>query len=142
MSMPKPSAAPKLVADPEVEPKRARRSFTAEYKARILAECDAATEDGAIGAILRREGLYSSHLVDWRRQRELGILHGLQPRKRGRKPVPKDPVAEENLRLKRQLERAQEELRRATLIIEAQKKLAEILGFPLPTPPSESGSGE
>lgn len=139
MSKPSTSPTPHLVADPEVEPKPTRRTFTAEYKARILAECDGATEDGAIGVILRREGLYSSHLVDWRRMRDLGILNGLQPRKRGRKPKAKDPAAEENLRLQRQLARAQEELRRATLIIEAQKKLAEILGRPLPT--LEPGDG-
>ena len=129
------------VASTEVTPKPRRRTFSNSFKRAVLAEADAvANEPGKTAALLRRHGLYSSHLTDWRRQRELGILSGLQPRKRGRKPQDKDPVAEENRRLKQQLERAQEELRRATLILEAQKKLAELLGQPLPTPESGSGS--
>lgn len=117
--------------DPEVDPKPRRRSFTAEYKARILAECDAATEPGQIGAILRREGLYSSHLVDWRHRRATGGSDGLKPKKTGRPP--KDPeltaVQKELERVRRENAALQEKLRRAEVIIDAQKKLAEVLSF-------------
>jgi transposase len=74
------------VPDPEVVPQAKRRRFNAEYKVRILEEADACSEPGEIGALLRREGLYSSHLTTWRRQREQGHLEGLSPKKRGRKP--------------------------------------------------------
>lgn len=128
--MSKTTTPPKLVPDPEVEPKATRRSFTAEYKARILAECDAATESGAIGAILRREGLYSSHLVDWRRTRDLGALAALQPKKQGRPPKSRNPLALDVERLERENARLREKLRKAEIILEAQKKLAEVLGSP------------
>lgn len=128
--MSKTTTTPKLVPDPEVEPKATRRSFTAEYKARILAECDAATESGEIGAILRREGLYSSHLVDWRRTRDLGALAALQPKKQGRPPKTPNPLVTENERLQRENARLRERLRKAEIILEAQKKLAEVLGSP------------
>ena len=124
---------------PEVEPSPRRRRFTAAYKAAIVAECDAASQPGEIGAILRREGLYSSHLVDWRRRRAEGGLSGLSPKKTGRPP--KDPaaqaVAKENARLRRENARLQEQLRRAQLIMEAQKKLAAVLAS-LPESMSES----
>lgn len=120
---------PKLLPDPEVNAMPRRRTFTAEYKAAILAECDTVTEPGEIGAILRREGLYSSHLVDWRRRRADGGLQGLAPKKTGRPP--KDPTVQaidkENERLRRDNAALQEKLRRSQIIIEAQKKLAEVL---------------
>ena len=115
------------VPDPEVVPKAERRRFTAEYKLRILAEADACKERGEIGALLRREGLYHSHLDKWRQQRHRGALQALAPHKRGPKP---DPQAAENARLRRENERLQQRLQRAETIIEVQKKLAALLGLP------------
>jgi transposase-like protein len=79
------------VPDPEVVPGAKRRQFRAKYKLRILAEADQCTQRGEIGALLRREGLYSSHLTTWRKQRDRGQLEGLTPKKRGRKPDPRPP---------------------------------------------------
>ena len=110
--------------DPEVGTKAKRRTFTAEYKRRILAEADGCTKPGEVGALLRREGLYSSHLTAWRRQREAGGLAGLTPKKRGRK---KDEEAAELARLRRENERLRKQLGQAELIIAAQKKLAQAL---------------
>ena len=110
--------------DPEVGPKARRRTFTAEYRMRILAEADACTEPGQIGALLRREGLYSSHLTTWRRQRESGGLAGLASKKRGRQ---QDEQAAENTKLRRENERLRKQLDQAELIIAAQKKLAQAL---------------
>jgi transposase len=117
--------------DPEVVVKAQRRRFTAEYKQRILQEADACTQQGGIGALLRREGLYSSHLSTWRRQRQQGELQGLTPAKRGRKA---DPQAAENARLVRETERLKAQLARAELIIDVQKKVSQLLGLPeIPT---------
>jgi transposase len=113
--------------DPEVVVKAQRRRFTAEYKQRILQEADACTQYGEVGALLRREGLYSSHLSTWRRQRQQGELQGLTPAKRGRKA---DPLAAENARLQRETERLKAQLARAELIIDVQKKVSELLGLP------------
>jgi transposase len=113
--------------DPEVVVKAQRRRFTAEYKQRILQEADACTQQGEIGALLRREGLYSSHLSTWRRQRQQGELQGLAPVKRGRKA---DPLAAENARLQRETERLKAQLARAELIIDVPKKVSELLGLP------------
>lgn len=117
---------PKLAPEPEVVEQPRRRTFSGEYKAKILAECDSAVEPGAIGAILRREGLYSSHLVDWRRRRAEGEAAGLAPRKLGRPPKNKAQRAQEreNEQLRRENAVLQEKLRRAEVIIDAQKKLA------------------
>jgi transposase-like protein len=112
----------------EVVTRAARRRFTAEYKLRILREVDACKGTGEIGALLRREGLYSSNLTKWRRQREQGELEGLAEQRRGPK---EDLQAMENARLKRENERLREELRKAQLIIEVQKKVSQILGVPL-----------
>jgi transposase len=127
--MSKPAKNPQLLPAPETESLPKRRAFTAEYKARILAECDAATEAGQIGEILRREGLYSSHLTDWRRRRADGGLQGLEPKKSGRPPKnPTTQAADKELeRLRRENARLEEKLRRSQLIIDAQKKLAELL---------------
>lgn len=128
-TMSKPATNPQLLPTPEVDALLRRRAFTAEYKAKILDECDAVTEPGEIGAILRREGLYSSHLVDWRRRRADGALQGLAPKKTGRPP--KNPTLQaadkENERLRCENAALQEKLRRSNIIIEAQKKLAEVL---------------
>jgi transposase len=111
--------------DTEVVAKAVRRRFSAEYKLRILEEAEACSS-GEIGALLRREGLYSSHLTTWRRQREAGQLAGLAPKKRGPKP---DPQAEELKRLRKENERLQVRLQQAEAIIEAQKKLAQLFGL-------------
>jgi transposase-like protein len=122
-----------------VPEKPVRRRFTAEYKLRVLREADACDEPGQLGALLRREGLYSSHLTAWRKQRDEGTLAGLMPKRRGRKANPDAPVIAENQRLKRENQRLAAKLRQAETIIEVQKKLSEILGIPLP-PPEGSGS--
>jgi transposase len=116
--------------DPEVSAKPERRKFSAEYKQRILAEAEACTEAGQIGALLRREGLYSSNLTHWRQQGAEGSLKALSPKKRGPKP---DPVAAENAALRRQIERLEAELKRAETIIEVQKKLSDLLGLSDPS---------
>ena len=110
--------------DPEVSTKAKRRSFTAQYKRRILEEADRCTKPGEIGAMLRREGLYSSNLSKWRREREAAELAGLAPKKRGRKP---DKEAAELAKLRRENERLRKQLDQAELIIAAQKKLARLL---------------
>jgi transposase-like protein len=115
------------VPDPEVVPRAKRRQFSGKYKLRILAEADQCTQRGEIGALLRREGLYSSHLTTWRKQRDRGQLEGLTPKKRGRKP---DPQAAELARLQRENERLQARLEQAETIIEVQKKLSQMLGLP------------
>lgn len=113
--------------DPEVVVDAKRRTFTAEYKWRVLAAADAAVGRGEIGALLRREGLYSSHLVTWRRERQAGILKGLTPRRRGPKPT-RSPQDDEIRRLREANERLTEELRKAQIVIDVQKKVAALLG--------------
>ena len=116
--------------DPEVVAKATRRKFTAEYKLSVLEQADQASGSGEIGALLRREGLYSSHLVEWRRLRESGALTALS-RKRGRKPA-SDPLAEENRQLKAEVGRLEKKLQQAEIIIDVQKKLSALLGIALP----------
>jgi transposase len=123
-------AAPRVAPDPEVVAKAQRRKFTAEYKLGIVEEADHATDPGAIGALLRREGLYSSHLVEWRRLRQAGALGALS-KKRGRKPA-RTPLAEENHRLKAELARVNRKLQQAEIIIDVQKKVSALLGIALP----------
>lgn len=125
--------------DPEVVAKPRRRAFTAEYKRRILNEADAARFSGTIGALLRREGLYSSHLVTWRRERDAGILEALTPQKRGPKSK-RHPLEDENQKLRRQNERLTEQLRKAEIIIDVQKKVAALLGRPIPPLDPEENS--
>ena len=121
--------------DPEVRPKAKHRHFTSEYKKRILDEADACTTSTQRGALVRREGLYSSHLTTWRRQRTQGALDGLAPKKRGPKA---NPLATENARLQHEIERLQSQLQRAETIIEVQKKLSQLLGLSTEaTPPDE-----
>ncbi len=116
--------------DPEVREKPLRRRFSAEYKRRILDEADACAEPGRIGALLRREGLYSSHLFAWRRSRDKILREGLAAKKRGRKPV-KDPRDERLMRLERENARLKGRLEEAKIIIEIQKKTSELLGIKL-----------
>jgi transposase-like protein len=117
--------------NPEVVANAKRRSFTAAYKLRLLAEIDTAAQPGAIGALLRREGLYSSHLVTWRRERQAGILQGLTPHKRGPKSK-RNPQEEELQKLRRDNQHLTEELRKAAIVIDVQKKVGALLGWPLP----------
>lgn len=124
--------------NPEVVPKAARRRFSAEYKLRVLGEADRCTAWGEIGALLRREGLYSSHLTDWRRERDAGQLAALGPKKRGPKLSVSEQQARELAQSQRENERLRERLRQAEAIIDAQKKLAEILGRPLGETPSSA----
>ena len=110
--------------DPEVPARPARRRFTTAYKLEILRKADTCTRHGELGALLRREGLYSSHVVTWRRQRE----HGLMPKTRGRKKAAVDPRVK---KLEQENRRLTSRLQRAETIIAFQKKVAELLGIPL-----------
>ena len=130
---------PAAVADPEVLDRPIRRQFSAEYKRRILAECDDAPV-GSVGRILRREGLYTSHLRDWRAARERGTVAAFTPKARGPKPEPTSPHELENARLRRELDRMKKKLERAELVIDFQKKVADLLGIALPT--VENGDGD
>jgi transposase len=127
---------PNDIPDPEVMPKAKRRKFSAEYKRRILEEADSCTEPGQIGALLRREGLYSSHLTTWRRQRDRGLIQALSPKKRGRKR--KDELEREVARLQRENARLQASLEQAEMIIDVQKKLSKLLGLEM----EENGIGK
>jgi transposase len=114
--------------DPEVRERAERRHFSADYKHSILAQADACRGRGAVGALLRREGLYSSHLTTWRQQREQGTLAALS-QKRGRKSK-FHPLVEENARLKADNERLARRLEQAETIIEVQKKVSTLFGIP------------
>jgi transposase len=124
----------------EVSSKPTRRRFTAEYKRKILKEAADCTERGAIGALLRREGLYSSHLIAWREAAERGELAGLTSKKRG----PKAKVADARDRRIAELEKANsrltKRLERADVMISIQKKVAQLLGIALPESPSDEES--
>jgi transposase-like protein len=111
--------------------KPTRRQFTAQYKLRVLQEAQRCSEPGQLGQLLRREGLYSSNLRTWKRQRERGELSGLSPKKRGRKAKRKDPVELENQELRAENLRLRSQLKKAQTIIEVQKKLSDVLGTPL-----------
>ena len=118
------------VEDVQVAARPRRRTYTAEYKRRILKEADACATPGAVGALLRREGLYSSHLVVWRRARGRGELAALAPKKRGRKPTPIDPRDRKISELERQLAQMTGRAERAEALVDAQKNLAALLGRP------------
>jgi len=126
--------------DPEVPAKATRRRFSGEYKRRIVREADAARDAGEIGALLRREGLYSSHLVTWRGQRERGELAGLSPRRRGRKVKAVNPLAKRVAELERDKRRLERRLQQAELLLEIQKKASQLLEFPLASRDDEDGS--
>ena len=115
-----PNAGDPPPPSPEVRPRAQRRRFTAAYKQKILAAADAATAPGAIGALLRREGLYSSNLTHWRQERAAAITQGLTPKPRGPKSQ-QDPSAKAIQQLHREIERLTERLRKAELIIDVQK---------------------
>jgi transposase len=121
----------------EVLAKAQRRRFTAEYKRGVLQEAEACSKPGELGALLRREGLYSSHLSAWRAARSRGELAGLRPRKRGPKGQPPDPRDKRIAELERELKRSQARAERAEGLVEVQKKLSQLLGIEL----SESNGG-
>jgi transposase-like protein len=129
----------RVIPDPEVSACAQRRRFPAAYKARIVEEAENGREPGAIGALLRREGLYSSQLSKWREQYRTGALESLRDDKRGRKAM-KNPLSDEVERLRKQNARLARRLEQAELIIEIQKKVAAMLGIPLNS--VERGEGE
>jgi transposase len=120
--------------DPEVPEKAVRRRFTAEYKLHILRQAEVCQEPGGVGALLRREGLYSSYLTTWRSQRDAGILSSLKPKQRGRKANPIHPFQAEVEQLRKENNRLQKRLKKAELIIDIQKKISQMLGIPLKNP--------
>jgi transposase-like protein len=131
-----PAGAPEGVPDPAVEAKAKRRRFTAEYKLRILREVDRAKEPGEVGAILRREGLYSSLVSVWRRDRDRVAKAGLTARKRGPKAKAKDPKVKQ---LEREIAKLRRRNERVELMLSIQKKASELLGIPLnPHDPDEN----
>jgi transposase-like protein len=121
-------AAPR--PNPEVLARAKRRTYTGEYKQKVLAEADAARGSGEIGAVLRSHGLYSSHLTKWRQERKSGILEGLAPQKRGPKSKV-NPLTAENQKLRRDNDRLTDRLRKAEIVIDVQKKVAMLLGIPI-----------
>jgi transposase-like protein len=124
-------------ANPEVSDKPRRRRFSAAYKLKVLRESDRCTKPGEFGALLRREGIYSSSLSAWRRQRESGELSGLKPKKRGRKAKPKDHRDKLLAEQERELKRLKRKLSQAETVIEVQKKVASLLGIPLKSVPDD-----
>jgi transposase len=125
-----------LREDVEVSAKARRRRFTAKYKLEILRRAAACTQAGEIGALLRSEGLFSSHLTTWRQARERGELDGLAPKTRGRKPGPPDAGAKKIAELERQNARLTARAERAEALVEIQKKVAALLGVPFESEPS------
>jgi hypothetical protein len=125
---------PPPAASPELSPRPQRRTFSATAKLRILEETDRAADTGGIAAILRREGLYSSALTEWRRQRDAGAFEALKPLRRGPKPVVAQPAADADLgQLRRENARLRQRLEHAEAIIAIQKKVAALLGIPMAT---------
>ena len=119
-----------VVPNPEVPEKASRRSYTAEYKRLILREAEVCKEQGQVGALLRREGLYSSNLTAWRRQVERGTLDALSSKKRGPKARKPDPSVRRITEQEKEIQKLRARLRKAELIIDAQKKIAEIFQLP------------
>ena len=113
--------------DPEVVPMAERRRFTAEEKLRILEEADACTQPGEIGALVRREGIYSSYLSRWREARDRGQLSSLGAQRRGPKPMSDATLSRENAKLRREIARLQKRLDQAETIIEVQKNFRSYL---------------
>ncbi|MGF7212546.1 transposase-like protein [Skermanella aerolata] len=129
----RPTVVPAPAAmDPELVERPRRRTFTAQEKLRILKETDRAARTGDIGAILRREGVYSSSLTDWRRQRDAGAFEALTPVRRGPKAAPADPLEAELTSARQEIARLGQRLERAEAIIDLQKKLSALLGIALP----------
>src|SRR5271167_1765717 len=131
---------PPPAASPELSPRPQRRTFSATAKLRILEETDRAADTGGIAAILRREGLYSSALTDWRRQRDAGAFEALKPIRRGPKPEVAKPAVADLGPLRRENARLRQRLEHAEAIIGIQKKVAALLGIPMPTPERDETS--
>ena len=129
--------APDGVPDPELVEKARRRKYSAKYKLSIVTEADACTRPGELGALLRREGLYSSHLTTWRAQRDRAALGGLEPKPRGPRPPSADAV--ENVQLRRELERSQADLKTARRVIEVQGNVSALLEELLSKSATETG---
>jgi transposase-like protein len=121
--------------DPEVPAKPERRKFSAEDKKRILEETDRAVGHGGVGAILRREGIYSSTLHGWRKERDTAVRKAFS-QKRGPQSQ-RNPLSSENQKLRRQNQRLQEELEKAHIVIDVHKKVAKLLGYPIAGTPDE-----
>lgn len=134
-----PEVPPLAPPDPEVSERPVRRQFSAQYKLRILEEADRCTEPGETGALLRREGLYSSNLSAWRRSRMDGTLGALTPKRRGPKPD-KKAHAQEIVRLERKVKRLEDQLAQAHIIIDVQKKVSGLLGIGIETREPEEGT--
>jgi len=117
--------------DPEVVAKPKRRRFSAEYRLRIVEEADRCTQPGDVGRLLRREGLYSSHLTKWREARRAGALRGLASKKRGAKPKASNPLEPRVRELEAHVARLEKDLHTAHTILDVQKKVAGLLGFNL-----------
>ena len=121
------------VPDTEVSERPTRRRFTAQYKQRIVRAADACTQPGEIGSLLRREGLYSSLLGTWRKQRDEREVSALAPQKRGRKSEPVNPLAKQLAQVEREKRELERQLKKAHLLLDLQKKVSEILGISLET---------
>ena len=134
---PMPTGSDPQKPDPEVSEKPSRRRFTATQKLKILKQIDDLTKPGEVGAFMRKNGLYSSTVSGWRRKRESGELAGLTPKKKGRKPIPKDPKEKVIKSQQKEIARLQRKLEKAETIIEIQKKVATLLGVPLKSQESE-----
>jgi transposase-like protein len=124
--------------DPEVTPRAQRRRFSAAYKLRVVQEADRCSQPGAIGALLRREGLYSSHLVEWRRARDQGQLEGLTPKRRGPRPDPDAALKKRNAQLEQENARLRRKLETAETILEVQGTVSRLLGLTMPKSGSDS----
>jgi transposase len=121
-----------LAQDTEVVTKAKRRTFSAKYKREIISQAAACQQPGELGELLRRNGLYSSHLSDWRRELEQRGLAGLSPRKRGPKVTPPTPAEIENRRLRGENAILTVRAERAEMLVEIQKKLSTLLGLEMP----------
>jgi len=126
--------------DPEVKPKPARRLFSAEYKLKILQQTDQCHEPGQIGELLRKEGLYSSHLTQWRKLRQQGILDGLSER-RGKKQQDRNQLIQENQALKRKNLQLEKKMEHLELLVEVQKKISDVFQISTPNLPSGKHGG-
>ncbi len=126
------AGSPQVAPDPEVVDRAKRRRFTAEYKRKFLKQADACTRPGELGALLRREGVYSSSLNSWRAARNRGEIAGLEPKKRGPKTAPADPRDKRIAELEREARKYRVRAERAEGLVEVQKKLALLLGIDLP----------
>jgi len=126
-----PNAGAVAAPDAEVVARPKRRRFSAEYRLRILEEADRCTQAGELGRLLRREGLYSSHLSAWRKARQEGALKGLSPKKRGAKAKPRNPLEPKVAELEAKVARLEKELHQAHTIMDVQEKVAGLLGFSL-----------